>query len=59
MKELTVPVLFKSEHVLDDEVVRFSVKHGVFGLILNRIQLGGAREYVYRFEKRFLLEGKD
>jgi hypothetical protein len=55
IKKAGVPILFKSERILDDEVVRFVVEEGVFGLILNRIQLGGARQYISRFEKRHML----
>lgn len=56
IKSAKVPVLFKSEYALDDEIVKFSILHGVFGLILNRIQMGGAREYIARFERKHVLD---
>ncbi len=56
IKKAKMPVLFISEYVLKDEIVTFAITHGVFGLILNRIQLGGAREYIARFERKHILE---
>ena len=54
LKGSHIKILFKSEQVLDSEVVTFSLKHGLYGLILNRVQFNGARKYVSRLEKHHL-----
>ncbi len=48
--------LFKSSHALDSEVVTFCLKKGVFGLILDKVQFGGARAFVARLERHHVID---
>ncbi len=56
IKKSNLMLLFRGEHALDPEIVKFSLLHGFSGLILKSYQLPGADEYIARLEKHHFLD---
>jgi hypothetical protein len=50
-----VKVFLRSEHVLDPEIIKFSIAQGIYGLILKPYHLAGSLEYIGGFERKHIL----